>query len=768
MPDPIVQEVKKRRFTKKDMDYVTDFVKDTYEHRKNHKHRKAFEEIWKAVDRQIKLESNSVSERDPKSTDARDDWHSEIELGLLSKATEILTADAMRLGFPINREMFLVHQDLRNGTKPIDQKDQEYSDKRLRSFMSQQHIDFGFKERVKLSLKEIFHHGSMCAEMVDKRLTTIHKGKGIQQLNAPVWQPHSMWNTFPDPSQSIIGTNLFYEGSMLLRTFISKDAALRKKDWVNKDKIRLIDKPKTKDLEVIKYYGDINIPRAKGGDIYLPNMEIEVLEDIFVSGKASPYPFPRIIYTGYERFDVTNAYYLSPLMKMSPMQTFTSHAINKFIDWGDLTVEPPIYYNMHNPEMAATGGPEMKPGSKTGVTGPADFNEVRVGDGSPLLEGIRFGVQQIEENTGVDANRAGVAAGTEQTATEIKSNNVRGELRMSDFVGMFEQQGILPSLYMQHEMNKNSLDKRGYLFYNDRPGAADFDVMNRKDLPDNVVFDVTASRGVIGEIQRGAAVMEVTRFLKEQEGLKDITRDDEIAVMLYSDAGVKNPEKILKINDSDNPPDPQVVALQTQLEQAVAAAEEVQAEFQKQIQELEKKSADLETSNNKLEISVKEKELEVQKAQTETTIEKQERRSAENELRIVKQVSMSQSNLFGLVEKTRNAAGENIKLDENGKPQKVSQKPKSAAAPKPRNAPAPIVIPEKEDTPKVVQLRPNDTGGFTGEIEPMDGKGEKQIIQLQPTEDGTFSGTISSEDGDIEIEINKNQSGGYVATSIPS
>ena len=201
--------VKNRRITKADHGKVKSFVFDTLRQREKSEVRKDHEVIWREVDRQVQMKPPTAVN---KSGKADEDWHNAIQLGLLADALEILAADVMRLAFPNDRSWFAPHVSIpveidENGDPIQDRTRQKKIDGVMRSLMNQQHSDFGFKDRMKLSVKEALTHGGMVFEVVWDQMAKFHGGSKIENLAAPVWQPHSMWNCFPDHSPHIIGTD---------------------------------------------------------------------------------------------------------------------------------------------------------------------------------------------------------------------------------------------------------------------------------------------------------------------------------------------------------------------------------------------------------------------------------------------------------------------------------------------------------------------------------------------------------------------------------
>ena len=314
--------VKKRRVSTKDVDLVVAFIRQEFDNRSRNKFRKAHEVIWQEVDRQIRMEKPKAQKKEAKGA-----WQSTVQLGNLADASELITADVMRLTFPSDRNWFQPHvdisdKDLTNLDVETDDnqgrvKVQRITDGLMRSFMGQQHVDFGLRERVKLSVKEALHHGGFAVEVKWITMPKFAGGSEVTTLGAPGWIPHSMWNTFPDPSQSIIGTDLFYRGSMILRSYIPMFRARQMPGWQNTRKIpSKLNKIKsgsveeqTEDVELKTWFGDISIPRTDGEPMFLPNRKIILANDMFVFSEVNETSYSPIIYSGWERFDDSQVLY---------------------------------------------------------------------------------------------------------------------------------------------------------------------------------------------------------------------------------------------------------------------------------------------------------------------------------------------------------------------------------------------------------------------------------------------------------------------------
>ena len=585
-----MDDVKKRKITRKDWDKCAEKVRAELKSRQDQKFRKAHEIIWKEVDRQVAMQPLKRYAKDGKKVQSG--WRSVMELGELAKASEIITADVMRLTFPTNRSWFESHAELpailneQTGTKEVDGKSQDFTDKAYRALLVQQHMDFGLKGRYELSVKEALHHGSYVSEIRWENRLRVTDGAGLNQVSAPVWVPYSMWNSYPDPSPSVIGTDLFYTGSMILVDFIPLYLLrqMAKGDGWMAENIERVKKGKkkhdnkdveTSDVELVKYYGDLEIDRGDG-PILLPNSKVILANDIIVYYAPNELPYPSIIYSGYERMDVRDPYYTSPLIKLSPLQKLGSQLSNGLVDSMEMKIRPPVAYDANDPQMVLDGGPMMEPGAKIGVKGSYGVKEIQAGDPQSAMVGLEFIIGQLNQGLGINAIRSGAGDdSSDKTATEITTADVKAEIRTAEFVDKQERHALRPFLYMQHELNK--LKMVDYTFYNPELDAPDFMRVQKEQIPDNVVFDVVGSRGALGEKGRATRVNEVTAFLLSNPKTAHLPNVVELSKMAYQDAGIRNPERVLNADGETNP-----------------EAEQIKEEAQKAIDELKVQMFELE------------------------------------------------------------------------------------------------------------------------------------------------------------------------------
>lgn len=579
-------KVKRRKIRKTDWAKVEEFLKKELDKRKGSSFRKTHERKWAEVDRQLAMEA-------PKKYDAHgkelpSGWQSSFELGELSKAIEVLKADVMRLVFPASRNWQEPHckppvkLDQNTGKQlPVDPKKQKQVNGMLRSLMAQQQLDFGFEARVELSVNEALSHGGFVATAEWEKQNKVYDGQGVVSLEAPVWVPHSMWNCFPDISPSVVPGAIFYPGSMMITSYMPryKVLSLRGDGYMNIDSKKIPKRQNTNkevntdDVELVTYYGDLTIERDDG-DIYLPNSKCITANGTIIYYRSNPLPFPEVIYQGYERQDLRDPYFTSPVIKNSPLQKVATILANKFIDGVDLWTLPPGTYDANDAYLVQVGGPQLHPGAMTPRKGAGKVEFMTVGDPKAALMGLQFALTKMEEGLGVNAIRSGATASDRKTAHEVEVTEQRGEVRTVDFVKKLEQGALRPWLYMQHELNLKRLE--GYSFYCAEKDLPDFLSFGRKDLPKIVHFEVVGSKGILGEMQRTQKVAAVTAFAAQTPGFAELLNRPDILKDMYEDAGVKSAETYINTEAAKIPPQ-----VKAQMEQMQLAMQEMQAELQK-------------------------------------------------------------------------------------------------------------------------------------------------------------------------------------------
>jgi hypothetical protein len=555
-------EVKVKKVTDKDYKKIESTLKEELTKRKTSNYRQSNESKWKEVDRQVALETMDVG-GNPEST-----WINTFELGTLAKASEIMTSDLKRIVFPEMRSWYEPHIEVPTELDPqtgekeqVPKKFQDQVDGRLRAMMTQQHIDFGLVDRVELSIKEALHHGGFVAEVVEDSLDMYFEGTDVKEITSPVWKPHSMWNCYPDPSPSLVGSNMFYTGTMFIEQYMPRHKFLEQavgEGWIPKNlkkvpKDENVDKEnRTKDLKLVYYWGDLTLSRGETTDISKEDMFIPRAKCITANGKlvfldVIKTPYPPLIYQTYERMDVRDPYGTSPIIKQSPMQKVTSILANEFVNGVQLQTRPPIVYDGNDPDFVVNGGPEIYPGAKTSTKGSANYKVLEIGDPKAALEGLEYGIASMKESLG----RPGTEVGDRATATEVNTKQADSESGPFGFAVKMDN-ALRTFLYIQHYMNLSRKDF-AYSYYNPEVDSPDFLRSTHKDLPKTVNFEVVGTKGMLGEQRRQQAFLQATSFATTNPIFAPLVEPEESLKQIYTDAGVKNSERFMK--QGDIPPD---------------------------------------------------------------------------------------------------------------------------------------------------------------------------------------------------------------------
>lgn len=587
-------EPKNRRVFARDWDRVEEFVNDELKTREKADFRREHEKIWKEVDRQLQMREMQRVTADGKPV--KWTWQNAMELGELAKAQEIICADVMRIMFPADRSWFQPHVKLnwptgQNGMPKTNPDQQKKADGLLRNLMAQQHKDFGFKDRFELSVKEALAHGSFVAEIRWQKSMMVKEDR-VREVSSPVWVPYSMWNAFPDPSASVIGGEIFYPGSMMVReytTFGRFKQMVKDRGWMaeraKKVEKRTVENKenKTDQVEILTFCGDIFIDRSDE-DIYLPNSKVILANGVVVAYEPNRMPYSPFIYGGYERQDVRDPLWTSPIIKLSPIQKAATIVVNKFLDAVALKVEPPVEYDGNDPDYVMTDGPVIAPGAKNPRKGGKAFESLDIGDPRFGLDAIQLFFRQLQEGLGVSSLRSGTQSADRQTATEASLLSQGAEVRTMEFISNLERK-LLPFLYMQHELNRRSLE--GYQFYNDVVGMPDYITASKKDIDADVVFEVVGAKGILGEKERNQNVLQTVAFLSQNPLFASSLKSKQIAQDLLGNAGKKNPEEWIEVN---NAPDPRLMQMQQVVQELAGKLKEAESEMAVKVAKVEEQS----------------------------------------------------------------------------------------------------------------------------------------------------------------------------------
>ena len=604
-----------KKITEKDFKKAETILKTEYAKRKTSQFRQKHERIWNVVDKQVTLEGPDVDENGE-----GEEWLNVFELGILAQASEIMTSDLMRVVFPGAREWFDVHIDMpttldenTGDQMPVDKKMQSMADGRLRAMMAQQHMDFGLKDRVELSAKEAFHHGAFVAEVAEECMDMYFTGAMVKEISSPVWKPHSMWNCYPDPSPSLVGSSMFYNGSMFIKSYMPRHKFLESaqgEGWI-KGALKKIPKEEhqvqeqqTKDLEIVTYWGDVIIPASGDGmvhsndDMVFPNYKAVLANGKLVYLNEIKTPYLPIIYKGYERMDVRDPYAISPIIKQSPAQTIVSILANEFVNSVQLNARPPIVYDGNDPDFVVNGGPVISPGAKTSSKGSSNYKEMKIGDPKVALDGVQFMQNSMKESLG----RPGIEVGSRATKAEVDTKQADSEAGLFGFAAKMDD-ALRTFLYMQHAMNLAKKDFK-FTYYNPEMDSPDFLRVTRKDLPETVHFEVVGTKGILGENKRHQAFLGTVSWAAQHPLFAPELETQEILKQLFMDSGTKGPERFMKQSDG----------IPAQVKQQIQQMQQMMQKLQGELNE-EKSQSAIKEKKMGLDHEAKMGKLEVQQQQ---------------------------------------------------------------------------------------------------------------------------------------------------------
>ena len=205
-----------KEITAEDHEFIAKWVKEEKDRRANSSERKKKEAIWREVDRQVSMV--------PAEDSSKASWQANIEPGMLADALETFSDDILRIALPSDRRWFSPKTEIPvsfekaiDNEGPESKRQQQLRSGALACLMSQQHIDTGFRENVKLSIKEAYKHGSAPVEVRFLEFPKWYDGGKKESLGAAVWVPHSMWDCYPAPTGTVQASSLSYQGSMIIR-----------------------------------------------------------------------------------------------------------------------------------------------------------------------------------------------------------------------------------------------------------------------------------------------------------------------------------------------------------------------------------------------------------------------------------------------------------------------------------------------------------------------------------------------------------------------
>lgn len=498
--------------------------------RKEDRHRKHLEKLWKEIDRQLRMEPDLAFKHNADgSVDRNKNWMPESELPQQSITLEILTADAKRLQFPRVGKWFTAHANMTDeylkradfsGLISGDENEvpsaltQDNADKLVEGVLNGYHKQYDFKAHVDLINAEAFKYSAGIGrlKLVNKSIFSA-QSKGVMALDRkiPVLIPRTIKNFYPDDSQFSVMNEGYEMGPLHIECTTKKLSDLKlaaKGDdadgWIS-DAVKAIEADKDGNIEVIEAEGDFMFydPSSKS-DALIPAVNLMV-----ACGKGDPrvirirdneFPFNSYLINNYHREHVDSIYGSSPLIKGYAVQKPAVEALNRALEAGSLSNMPPVAYDRSDPVFAANGGPRIEPNAKWGTIG--DVKVQQIGNPAAMFAIYQGFLQQYENTTGINAPRLGQQTVSHTTAFAKEAELARGTVRTVDYVDSSIEGFLSRLLYMEYEMIKTIIGKEKKNFYLD--GYGGFVSLNRDHLPNEVEFEVIGSAGPADEQQKMA------------------------------------------------------------------------------------------------------------------------------------------------------------------------------------------------------------------------------------------------------------------------
>lgn len=544
----------KRRFDSRDFQYIADYILAEKDQRC--KDRRDQERQWKEIDRQVAMIAKTDYKRDEQGNIKPGmGWMPEKELPLQAQTLETLTADSRRMSFPDNGAWYRAHsltsdEYLRRvdfqGLIAGDENDipskitQDNADKLVEGVMGYIHEQGEFYKQWDAFNAQAFCYGTGIGRVrnVQKRVF-IETARGLapEEITFPMFFPCDIKRTLLDNKPyhvmhegHFIGpaTIAFKKQQLADLKMAARDGSSDPYDedggWMQ-SKLKGLEGDKDDLVEVIRWEGDLLVPRKQTDNIFIPGAIVTVVVD---QGKPRVVrmafrsrPFSSYLYQPYHVEDISSPYGVGPLQKGEPLQAAATEMFNRLMQAGILSTEPPIQYDPDDPHFALTGGPIVEP--RAFWESSADIVVHKIGDPAALMQAYIQCVQHYYDVTGVNAPRLGAQTNSHTTAFAKDVEQSRGQVRTVDYVNSLLDGAMARVLDMQFYMVKDTWgDEPRNVWLPDYGGFAR---ITRDFIPDECVFEIYGSAGpaekrarVQEQLQALQLVMQIDQ-LKVQFGL---------------------------------------------------------------------------------------------------------------------------------------------------------------------------------------------------------------------------------------------------------
>lgn len=539
----------KRKFDAGDWSYISEYVIDEYNKRKNK--RTDREKQWKEVDRQIAMEPDIAFKRGPDGKiDLDKMWMAEMELPLQAQALEVLTADARRMMFASS--WFRAHAELTDkylgkvDFKAIIKGDeaevpsainQDNADKLVEGFLTHYFRQNDFFTRYDRINAEAFKYGmGVGRARMETKNVYIHEARGVvkETQKIPVLVPVSIKKLYLDEplpsmhSAQVLGESHIAEDWIKLENLQiaankgSTDPNDHDGGWMPKS-LKGIESDKDGYVQILEMEGDIVVPRKTTRSVVIPGAIVTVaIGGANKEGKVShgvirmrfrKYPFSSYLLHPYHYEDVTEPYPTSPLMKGRTVQIMAVGALNRLMDSAALKNSPPVGWDRSDQFFAQNGGPKIHPYAQWGTSDP---NSIKVhhdigGEPGALANVFSMAVNLYAELTGVLPARLGAQTVSHTTAFAKDAELQRGAVRTVDYVNSTGEGPITRWLDMAYRMGRDALGSRETIsFYIDAYGG--YVEVSKDHLPEQANFEWFGAGGPAEERQKKKDRMEAANL----------------------------------------------------------------------------------------------------------------------------------------------------------------------------------------------------------------------------------------------------------------
>ena len=546
---------------------------------------------WDEIDRQIDMVPIPREKTDGDGLD----WLPEMELPLQFNTLEVLAADSRSLIFPRDTSWYKVSAQIseeyaarfdrddrrkqfveaiptlgrEGGTPELDRK---VANALVKTAIDHYHRLYDFRGSIDQLIIEAIKYGTFVGRVREVSLTQFsHEARSVstKQIIGPAVIPCSIKNTYLDDTTSaVMHEGVMTTPSIIRSTFHNLEDILRSakiggasRGWML-SRVRNLEPKSEQDVhagqvELLEYEGDF-IHATSRSRILLPN----VLMTVAVAGQQAEVVRFRTnemasrsyVSGAYMRHNVDSPYGTSPLMQGQPIQEGATASFTNLMVGGALNALPPIVYDKFDPALRATGGPAIHPGAKIGAEAVDRIAALKLSSPADLLNVYLALLKQFEDTTGVNDPRRGAQARSHTSATGSQIEATKGLARTEDFVTGMEDGAITTMLYLEYDIIKRVMTKQQSVSVG-AAGIEGFVNMSAADLPDEVVFKVHGSAGIVEKQEKRQNFIQAIQMifqiqqLATQFGISLNMDIDAMAQEVGEQFGVQNISKFISPAD---------------------------------------------------------------------------------------------------------------------------------------------------------------------------------------------------------------------------